>query len=39
MAVQVYLNFNGNCKEAVDFYTKVFKTNEPQFMYYGDVHQ
>lgn len=36
MAVQVYINFNGNCREAVEFYTKVFETEEPKFMLFGD---
>lgn len=39
MPVQAYINFNGDCKEAVGFYAKVFKTKEPQFMLYGDVHE
>jgi len=26
MAVDVYLNFNGNCREAVEFYAQVFET-------------
>lgn len=38
MAVQVYINFNGNCREAVEFYSEVFKTEEPKIMTYGDVH-
>ena len=36
MAVDVYLNFNGNCREAVEFYSKVFKTEEPQIMTFGE---
>jgi PhnB protein len=27
MAIDVYLIFNGNCCEAVDFYSKVFDTS------------
>jgi len=38
MSVQAYINFNGNCREAVEFYSNVFKTNEPQFMLFGDFH-
>ena len=36
MAVQVYINFNGNCREAVEFYVEVFKTEKPQIMLFGD---
>lgn len=34
--IEVYLNFNGNCREAVEFYAKAFKTEEPQIMSFGD---
>lgn len=36
MAVQVYINFNGECREAVEFYAAAFQTKEPQFMTFGD---
>ena len=36
MAVDVYLNFNGNCREAVEFYAEVFETEEPRIMAFGD---
>ena len=36
MPVQAYINFNGNCREAVEFYAEVFKTEKPQIMLYGD---
>lgn len=36
MAVDVYLVFNGNCREAVEFYAKVFKTEAPQIMTFGE---
>ncbi|SFG11598.1 PhnB protein [Desulfotomaculum arcticum] len=36
MAVDVYINFNGNCREAVEFYTEVFGTEKPQIMTFGD---
>ena len=39
MAVQAYINFDGNCKEAVEFYSRVFNTEAPQFMLYGDFHE
>jgi PhnB protein len=38
MSVQAYINFNGNCREAVQFYSKVFQTNEPKFMLFGDIN-
>lgn len=37
MAVDIYINFNGNCREAVEFYAKVFGTEKPQIMFYGDI--
>ncbi len=37
MSVQVYINFNGNCREAVEFYAEVFKAEKPQIMTYGEV--
>lgn len=39
MSVDAYLNFNGNCREAVLFYAKVFNQEAPQFMTFGDAHQ
>lgn len=36
MAVDVYLYFNGNCREAVEYYAQVFETEKPQIMAYGD---
>jgi len=36
MSVDVYLNFNGNCREAVEFYAKVFGIENPQIMAFGD---
>jgi PhnB protein len=31
-----YLTFNGNCKDAMDFYRAVFQCDEPKIMPYGD---
>jgi len=31
-----YLTFNGNCKDAIDFYRTVFSCDEPKVMPYGD---
>ncbi|BBH19718.1 VOC family protein [Paenibacillus baekrokdamisoli] len=36
MSVDVYLNFNGNCREAVEYYAQVFGTEQPQIMSFGD---
>lgn len=36
MSVDVYLNFNGNCREAVEFYAQVFGTEKPQIMTFGE---
>ncbi|WP_077212264.1 VOC family protein [Bacillus dakarensis] len=36
MSVDVYLVFNGNCREAVEFYAKVFQTESPQIMTFGE---
>lgn len=37
MAVNVYFTFNGNCREAVDFYTEVFKVEDPLISTYADM--
>lgn len=36
MAVNVYLNFNGNCREVAEFYAEVFGTEAPKIMTFGD---
>ncbi len=36
MSVEAFVNFNGNCREAVEFYHKVFNTQAPKFMTFGD---
>ncbi len=36
MAIDVYINFNGNCREAVEFYAQVFGTEQPQIMTFGE---
>lgn len=38
MALEVYLIFNGNCREAVEFYAKVFDTEKPNIMTFGEAH-
>ena len=37
MAIDVYLNFNGNCREAAEFYAEVFGTEKPEIMTFGEV--
>jgi len=37
MAVNIYVNFNGNCREAVEFYAKVFGIEKPRIMTFGDM--
>jgi PhnB protein len=36
MSVDVYINFNGKCREAVEFYAHVFETETPQIMTFGE---
>jgi len=36
MAVDIYINFNGNCREAVEFYAQAFETESPNFMTFGE---
>lgn len=37
MAVQAYVNFQGNCREAVDFYADVFGVPKQKIMTFGDM--
>ena len=37
MPVQIYVNFNQQCEEAVHFYASVFQTPVPNFMRFGDM--
>ncbi len=37
MSFGVYINFNGNCREAVEYYSKIFATEKPQIMTFNDV--
>ena len=32
MKIELFLNFDGNCREAVEFYAKVFKSEVSNFM-------
>ena len=37
MAIENFIYFNGNCKEAVEYYAEVFGLDKPQFMTGGDI--
>lgn len=37
MALSVYLNFDGNCREAVEFYAEVFNTEMQEIMTFGQM--
>jgi len=37
MSIDVYLNFNGNCREAVEFYTMVFGAEKQKITSFGDM--
>ena len=36
MGIAPYINFDGTCREAVEFYAKVFKTAAPRIMTFGE---
>ena len=36
MALEPFVNFGGNCREAVTYYAKVFGSGEPEFMTFRD---
>lgn len=38
MTLNPYLIFDGNTREVVQFYVKVFGLEEPQFMTFGTIH-
>ena len=37
MQIELFINFDGTCREAVEFYAKVFKSEVRNLMTYGDV--
>ncbi|WP_147534663.1 VOC family protein [Bacillus marasmi] len=39
MPIEAYLNFAGNCREAVEFYADVFGTEPPQIMTFEEAPQ
>ncbi|SYX83414.1 VOC family protein [Paenibacillus alvei] len=36
MSIHPYLNFNGNCREVVEYYADVFGLDKPHIMEFGD---
>ena len=36
MAVDIYINFDGNCRQAAEFYAEVFGTEKPEIMTFGE---
>jgi PhnB protein len=36
VSINVYLNFNGNCREAVEFYAEVFNAETAMMMTFGE---
>jgi len=36
MKLELFINFDGNCREAVEFYAKVFKSSVNNLMTYGE---
>jgi len=37
MAVSLFVNFNYNCREAVEFYAEVFGAEKPKVMTFGEM--
>ena len=37
MIINAYLNFDGNCREAIEFYASVFGVDMPELFLYGDM--
>ena len=37
MSLSVFLSFNGNCREAVEFYAEVFGSDKPKMMTFGQM--
>ena len=37
MGLNVYLNFNGNCKEAAKLYAEAFRAKTPKILLFGDI--
>lgn len=39
IGINVYVTFNGECRQAAEFYADVFQTEKPEFMTFGDSPQ
>ena len=39
MKFELFINFDGNCHEAVDFYAKVFKSEVKNLMTFGQFNE
>ncbi len=39
MSVNIFLNFAGNAKEALEFYTKLFRLDEPEVVTFRDAEE
>lgn len=37
MQIQPYISFNGNCREAMEFYADIFGTNNPEIILFGEM--
>jgi PhnB protein len=37
MSISAYLYFNGNCREALEFYAEAFQTEKAKILTYGDI--
>lgn len=37
--ISPYINFNGNCRAAVEFYAEVFETKQPRIITFGDMKE
>ncbi len=37
MPINLFINFNGTCRDAVTFYAAAFETKPPRFMTFGDM--
>ncbi len=38
MSLSVYIRFNGNCRQAVEYYAELFGCQRPKIMTFGQVH-
>ncbi|MBU4439238.1 MAG: VOC family protein [Acetobacterium sp.] len=37
MQIQPYISFNGNCREAMEFYADIFGTDNPEIILFGEM--